>query len=74
MDALDALRDTTELVALLIGWRWQAVHAARVQGAGWEQIGSATGVRAEQARADYTEAIERHERCGIDRAGYRRVL
>lgn len=35
VDALDALRDTSELVALLCGWQWQAVHAARVSGASW---------------------------------------
>lgn len=76
VDALDALRDTTELVNLLSAWRWQAVHAARVDdGATWEQIGQATGVTAEQARADYAVALERIERAGVgDVDRYRRGL
>lgn len=55
---LDALADVTELVSLLVGWRWQAVFAARVEGASWEQIGTATGTSGEQARADYLDAVE----------------
>lgn len=62
VDPLDALRSGSELVNLLAGWRWQAVHAARVDGATWEQIGSVTDHTAAQARAAYIEAIDRLER------------
>ena len=73
---LDALRDVTELIGLLSGWRWQAVYAARVeQGASWAEIGQATGVTAEQARTDYRVAVERQERHGVsDVSRYRTVL
>jgi hypothetical protein len=59
---LDALRDATELVALLSGWQWQAIHAARVDGASWDEIGHATGTSGEQARTNYVAALDRHER------------
>ena len=63
---LDALRDATELITLLSGWRWQAVYAARAeQGATWDEIGQATGVATEQAQDDYHAAVERQERYGI---------
>jgi hypothetical protein len=73
---MHALRDATELIGLLSGWRWQAVYAARVeQGASWAEIGYATGVTAEQARADYREAVERQERYGFGGTEtYRRAL
>ena len=73
---LNALRDATELITLLSGWRWQAVYAARVeQGAPWAEIGEATGVTAEQAQADYREAVERQERHGFgDVTRYRTAL
>ncbi len=73
---LDALRDAAELITLLSGWRWQAVYAARVeQGASWAEIGQATGVTAEQAQADYCEAVERQERYGLgDVTRYRTAL
>jgi hypothetical protein len=73
---LDALRDATELITLLSGWQWQAVYAARIeQGASWAEIGRATGVSAEQARADYLAAVERQERIGFgDVARYRAAL
>jgi hypothetical protein len=38
VDPLDALRDTAELVALLTGWQWQAVYAARADGADWGRL------------------------------------
>lgn len=73
---LDALRDVTELITLLSGWRWQAVFAARVeQGATWTEIGHATGVSAEQAQADYRAAVECQERYGIgDLTRYRTAI
>ena len=73
---LDALRDATELIGLLSGWRWQAVYAARVeQGTSWAEIGHATEVTAEQAEADYLEAVERQERYGSgDVTRYRAAL
>jgi len=58
-----------ELVTLLTGWRSQAVRAAREQGASWEHIGEATGVSAEQAEADYAEAIARQRRYGSGASG-----
>lgn len=60
-DALDALRDSAELVALLTGWQWQAVFAARTDGASWAQIGTAIQQTANQARESYREAIEEQE-------------
>ena len=73
---LDALRDATELITLLSGWRWQAVYTARVeQGASWAEIGQATGVTAEQAHTDYLVAVERQERYGFgDVTRYRMAL
>jgi len=75
VDPLDALRDTAELVALLTGWQWQAVYAARADGADWGQIADAIGTTVERARYDYIAAVERQERCGIASAdAYREVL
>jgi hypothetical protein len=73
---LDALRDATELIGLLSGWRWQAVYAARIEhGASWAEIGQATRTTATQAEADYREAVERQERYGIgDVTRYRAAL
>ena len=75
VDPLHALRDSTELLALLTGWRWQAVHAARLNGASWEKIGEATGTAPEQAQADHRAAVARQERYGTaDVEQYRRML
>jgi len=74
VDPLDVLRDAAELVRLLSGWQWQAVHAARTGEASWEQIAAATGVTVEQARADYAVALDRQERIGAEVAAYREVL
>jgi hypothetical protein len=59
------LRDSTELVSLLAGWRWQVVHAALVAGASWEQIALATGTTTDHAHANHVAAIERQERHGL---------
>ena len=61
---LEVLRDMTELVTLLAGWRWQAVQSAREQGATWTEIGAATGVKAEQAEIDHADAIARQASYG----------
>ena len=71
VDPLDALRDATELVSLLAGWRWQTVHAARRAGATWDEIADATRTTVEQARADYAAAIDRQQRIDVDVAAYR---
>lgn len=75
VDPLDALRDAAELVSLLSGWQWQAVHAARRAHASWEDVARATGTTAEEARTSYVAAIERQERYGISSTeDYRAVL
>lgn len=76
VDPLDVLADVTELVSLLTGWQWQAVYEARTEEyASWETVGTALGVSAEQARADYLAVIERMERGGVgDPESYRRAL
>lgn len=75
VSALDALRDSHELVELLIGWQWQAVYAARYDGATWKQIAAATGSTAEQARADYVAVLDRQKKVlGRDVSAYREVL
>lgn len=61
VDALDALHDAAELVALLSGWQWQAIHAARVAGASWEQVGQAIGTTSDSARASFVEALDRQD-------------
>lgn len=74
VDSLDALRDATELISLLAGWQWQAVHAARRAGATWHEIAIATWMTAEQARDDFAEALDRQEQIGADITAYRAVL
>jgi hypothetical protein len=75
VDPLDVLRAGSELVALLRGWQWQAVYAARRDGSSWEHIATALDVTAEQARADYLAAVVQQERHGIsDVTAYREVL
>lgn len=75
VSALDALRDSRELVELLTGWQWQAVHAARRDGASWEQIAATTGTTSEEARADYAAVLDRQEQVlGRDVSAYRKVL
>lgn len=75
VDPLDALRAGSELVALLRGWQWQAIYAARRAGSSWEQIATALDVTVGQARADYLTAVEAQERHGIsDVTAYRQVL
>lgn len=61
VDALDALRDTVELVALLLGWQRQAMHAARANGASWDEVGAAAGIGGERARDVFVEALDRQE-------------
>lgn len=58
---LDALRDAAELVALLSGWQWQTMHAARLAGSSWEEIGTALGLTGENARTRFVEALARQE-------------
>jgi hypothetical protein len=60
-DPLQALRANREVVELMIGWRWQAMRAAREQGYGLREIGRALGIAPEQARSAYLAAIERQE-------------
>jgi hypothetical protein len=75
MSALDALRDSAELIDLLTGWQWQAMYAARCDGASWEQIGSAMRTTAQLTRAMYLAAIMRPEVVlGRDVSTYHRVL
>ena len=75
VSALDALRDNRELVELLTGWQWQAVHAARRDGASWAQIAATTQSTIEQARAEYAAVLDRQEQLlGRDVSAYRRVI
>jgi hypothetical protein len=75
VDPLDALRAGSELAALLRGWQWQAVYAARCDGSSWDHIATALDTTAEQARADYLAAVEQQERHGIsDVSAYRTVV
>ncbi|MCD2188261.1 hypothetical protein [Actinomycetospora soli] len=75
VSALDALRDSHELVELLTAWQWQAVHAARRDGASWEQIATTMGVTVNQARAEYAAVLDRQEQAlGRDVSAYRAVL
>lgn len=41
VDPLDVVRDVTELVELLNGWRRQAVWVCRMNGASWAELGAA---------------------------------
>jgi hypothetical protein len=50
--------------ALLRGWQWQAVYAARHNGASWDQIPTALNAIAEQARSDYLAAVQSQKRPG----------
>ena len=75
VSALDALRDNTELVELLTGWQWQAMYAARREGASWEQIGIAMGTTPDVVRAGYVAVLDRQELVlGRDVPDHRRVL
>ncbi|NMO93127.1 hypothetical protein [Actinomycetospora sp. TBRC 11914] len=75
VSTLDALCASTELVDVLTGSRWQAIHAARVEGASWEQIGIATGTIAEDARTTYAAVLEAQRSVlGRDVSLYRHVL
>lgn len=58
---LDALRESTELVELLTGWQWRAMYVARRDGASWRQIGTATRMTADQARASFATVLDRQE-------------
>lgn len=75
VDPLDALRGSAELIRLLSGWQWQAVYAARRDGATWAQVADALGVTVHEARADFVAALERMDsiRSGGS-AGYRSVV
>jgi hypothetical protein len=57
MDPLDVLRDMTELVSLLSGWRWQVMGEAKDHGASWEEIGATIDQSAEQALPEYADAV-----------------
>lgn len=73
--ALDALRDGAELIDLLAGWQWQAVYAARKDGASWEEIGAATRTTDELARTLYVAILDRQTQVlGRDVSGYREAL
>ncbi|GAA4843901.1 hypothetical protein GCM10023201_38580 [Actinomycetospora corticicola] len=75
VSALEALRHSRELVELLTGWQWQAVHAARRDGASWEQVAATTSATVEQARAEYAAVLDRQEQAlGRDVSAYREVL
>lgn len=75
VSALEALRDNHELVELLIGWQWQAMHAARCDGASWEEIGAAACATAGQVRAEYGAVLDRHQQVlGRDVSIYREVM
>ena len=74
VSALDALRDSHELVALLTGWQWQAMYAARRGGASWDQVAATMCTTTEQARAGYAAVIDRLEHVlGHDVGAYRAV-
>lgn len=75
VSALDALRANQELVELLTGWQWQAVHAARRDGASWWQIAATTNISVEQARAQYAAVLDCHDQVlGRDVSAFREVL
>lgn len=72
---LDALRDSAELVELLTGWQWQAIYAARRDGATWAEIAAVLKVKTEQTQNDYVDLLDRQERIlGRDVSAYREVL
>lgn len=73
--AIDALRDSHELVELLSAWQWQAVYAARGEGASWAQIAATVGAGEDEVRADYVAVLLRQENLlGRDVSQYRSVL
>ena len=49
--ALDALRDSAELVELLAGWQWQAMYAARREGRAGTGSGPPSTSAGDRARA-----------------------
>lgn len=89
VSALDALRDGAELIELLTGWQWQAIYAARQEGASWAQIGAAIHTSGDGARAALADVLDHQEQvpagsaahcgrgrvppAGARRAGERRV-
>lgn len=64
--ALDALAANARMVALMTGWRWIAIKAAREDGATWEQIGEALGTTKQGAQQTYRRAIEHQEQYAPD--------
>ncbi len=71
---LRALNANAELVKRLTGQRWFVMRDAREQGATWDQIAEALGLKdAEAARAYYLNAIERQERYVGDLSDARRA-
>jgi hypothetical protein len=75
LGALDALRDSAELVELLTSWQWQAMYAARREGATWEQVGAAARTGGDAARAAFAAVLIRQERfLGRDVRAFREVL
>ena len=47
------------------GRQWQAMQAARIAGASWDQIGAATGTTGEDARVSFVASSDRRERYGV---------
>jgi hypothetical protein len=74
VSALDALRDSTELVELLTTWQWQAMHAARCEGNGWAEIALAAGTTVTRAKLAFEAALERMDLIGADTTTYRSSL
>lgn len=73
MSALEALRDSHELIELLSGWQWQAMYAARRDGASWEQVAATVRTNTEHAPAGYVAALDRLEHLGRDVRAYGEV-
>ncbi len=75
VSALDALRASANFIELLTGWQWQAIYAARQEGASWAQIGAAMHISDDGARAALMEVLDRQEQVlGPDVSAYREVL
>ena len=62
VSALDGLRANVRAVKLLTGWQWQAVQAAREDGASWDEIGDALGITRQSAWTKFKTAIEDQEK------------
>ncbi|MDQ1645388.1 MAG: hypothetical protein QOJ50_1572 [Cryptosporangiaceae bacterium] len=62
VSALVALQANAVVIELLAGWQWQAVQAAREDGASWDEIGAALGITRQSAWTKFKTAIDQREK------------